>query len=112
MAFATGREENIRTLVANHNHLTFPKTELTLSRRQARWVENLERIGYAWLCRSSRTNMADSLCRNPTPMVIKASWSTPLKQGLTEAYLLNPWLYRHYRTTKLTFEDGLWLTNP
>jgi len=41
-------------------------TQPTLSKRQARWSEYLQRFNFTWQYRPGRTNVADPLSRNPT----------------------------------------------
>ena len=53
------------TLVTDHNPLTFLRSQTTLSRRQARWVEFLERFHYEWKYIPGHTNVADPLSRIP-----------------------------------------------
>ena len=57
------------TIVTDHNSLVYIKTQHTLSRRQARWLECLKQnFIYRWIYRPGRINMADPLSRNPLDM--------------------------------------------
>ena len=65
------------TIVTDHNPNTFLRTQVTLSRRQARWVEYMERFDYVWKYIPGRDNMADPLSRTPTFALINASGRSP-----------------------------------
>ena len=52
-------------LVTDHHPNPFLKSVSTLSRRQTRWVEYLERFTYTWQYRPGRVNVADPLSRAP-----------------------------------------------
>jgi len=54
------------TLVTDHKPNTFLTTQPTLSRRQTRWSEHLQRFNFTWEYRPGRTNVADPLSRNPS----------------------------------------------
>lgn len=53
------------TLVTDHRPLTFLSSQQTLSRRQARWSEFLQRFDCQWVYRPGRLNVADPLSRQP-----------------------------------------------
>ena len=55
------------TLVTDHNPLIFFSTQQTVSRRQARWSEYLQRFDHVWEFIPGRSNMADPLSRCPLP---------------------------------------------
>lgn len=44
---------------------TFLQTQPILSRRQARWIEYLQRFNFNWVHRAGRHNVVDRLSRNP-----------------------------------------------
>ena len=52
-------------LVTDNKPNTFLETQPTLSRRQARWSEYLQRFHFNWVHRPRRRNVADPLSRNP-----------------------------------------------
>ncbi len=52
-------------LVTDNKRNTYLETQVTLSRRQARWSEYLQRFHFTWTHRPGRTNVADPLSRNP-----------------------------------------------
>lgn len=58
-------EENPFTVVTDHCPNTFLQTQALLSRRQARWMEFLQRFEFIWQYRPGRTNVADPLSRFP-----------------------------------------------
>jgi hypothetical protein len=53
------------TVVTDHNPLTWFKTQPSLSRRQVRWSEKLERFAFTWRYQPGRINVADPLSRAP-----------------------------------------------
>ena len=53
------------TVVTDHNPNTHLQTVTSLSRRQARWAEYLQRFQFKWEYRPGRTNVADPLSRHP-----------------------------------------------
>jgi len=55
------------TIVTDHNALTFMPTQSTMSRRQARWSEYLQRFNHTWQYIKGEKNMADPLSRCPGP---------------------------------------------
>jgi hypothetical protein len=64
------------TVVTDHNPLVHLPTQPNLSRKQARWVEYLQRFDFNWEYRSGKTNVADPLSRvfekSPTPVQLNA----------------------------------------
>jgi hypothetical protein len=53
------------TVVTDHNPLVHLQSQPTLSRRQARWAEYLQRFNFKWEHRPGRGNVADPLSRLP-----------------------------------------------
>lgn len=53
------------TIVSDHHPLTHLQTQPNVSRRQARWVEMLQRYNWIWEYRPGRINVADPLSRIP-----------------------------------------------
>ena len=53
-------------LVTDQKPNTFLDTQPTLSRRQTRWSEYLQRFNFNWEYRLGITNVADPLSRNPS----------------------------------------------
>jgi hypothetical protein len=49
------------TVVTDHHPLTFLQSTFPLSRRQARWLEYLQRFHMTWEYRPGRQNVADPL---------------------------------------------------
>ena len=60
-------------LVTDHHPLTALQTQPSLSRRQARWSEFLQRFDFIWHYRPGRTNAADPLSRLPYLKYLKAT---------------------------------------
>ena len=60
--YLDGIEFNI---VTDHKPNTFLDSQPTLYRRQARWIEELQRYNFNWVYEPGRTNVADPLSRNP-----------------------------------------------
>ena len=52
-------------IVTDNKANTFLDTQKTLSRRQTRWSEELQRYHFTWVYREGRHNVADPLSRNP-----------------------------------------------
>ena len=52
-------------VVTDHNPLVHLQSQPTLSRRQARWAEFLQRFTFTWEHRPGRGNVADPLSRLP-----------------------------------------------
>ena len=72
------------TIVTDHNPNTFLKSQVTLSRRQARWVEFMERFDHRWQYIPGRDNMADPLSRTPTFAVVHIPGGTVGLAGVEE----------------------------
>jgi RNase H-like domain found in reverse transcriptase/Reverse transcriptase (RNA-dependent DNA polymerase)/Integrase zinc binding domain/Chromo (CHRromatin Organisation MOdifier) domain/Retroviral aspartyl protease len=64
------------TVVTDHKPLTFLQDQQTLSRRQARWAEYLQRFSFKWEYRSGKTNIADPLSRQPHLSALQVPEST------------------------------------
>lgn len=56
------------TIVSDHHPLVHLQTQPELSRRQARWVESLQRFNWKWEYRPGRSNVADPLSRYPAQL--------------------------------------------
>ena len=52
-------------VVTDHCPNTYLQTQPSLSRRQARWAEFLQRFGFTWTYKPGKTNIADPLSRDP-----------------------------------------------
>jgi hypothetical protein len=58
--------EGVKFIVhTDHQPLTFANTTAGMSRRQSRWVEELQRYTFTWKYKKGTENMADSLSRVP-----------------------------------------------
>ena len=53
------------TIISDHHPLVHLQTQPSLSRRQARWAEYLQRFHFKWEHQPGRTNVADPLSRRP-----------------------------------------------
>ncbi len=71
------------TVVTDNCPNTFFNTQVNLSRRQASWLEFLQRFKFDWEYRPGRTNVADPLSRNPLQSVLLCSMRGE-KQGREE----------------------------
>jgi transposase InsO family protein len=58
------------TVVTDHNPLRFFRDQQSLSPKQARISEFLERFNFTWVYRPGRVNVADPLSRHPQLMVL------------------------------------------
>ena len=66
------------TVVTDHVSNTFFQTQPTLSRRQARWSEFLQRFGpINWVFRAGKNNVADPLSRYPLDTLVVLSSTEP-----------------------------------
>lgn len=65
------------TVVTDHNPLVHLPTQPNLSRKQARWVEYLQRFDFRWEYRPGRINVADPLSR----VFEEAAQNLPLETG-------------------------------
>lgn len=59
-------------VITDHNPLVHLQTQPNLSRKQARWVEYLQRFDFEWVYKPGHTNVADPLSRVPGSVVVKA----------------------------------------
>jgi len=64
--YLEGVSADMFTVVTDHNPLTYLQTQTTLSRRQARWSENLQMFTFKWQYRPGLRNVADPLSRSPS----------------------------------------------
>lgn len=53
-------------VITDHNPLIYINSQQHLSRRQARWVEFMQRFQFEWVYRPGRTNVADPISRAPS----------------------------------------------
>ena len=60
-------------------------TQPTLSRRQARWSEYLQRFHFSWVHRSGRHNVADPLSRNPSFWALNTLLAVTTRSAAHEA---------------------------
>ena len=63
--FLEGVSAEQLTVVTAHDPLVHLQTQKDLSRRQARWIEFLQRFTFRWQYRPGRTNVADAISRMP-----------------------------------------------
>lgn len=98
-------EGPVVTMVTDHHPLTFLQSQPNLSRRQARWLEFLQRFHLQWEYRPGRTNVADPLSRNPG---LKRLWATAFLRALTRSHALNPLRDRLVKATRADpwFDDA------
>ena len=54
------------TLITDNKPNTYLDSQPTLSRRQARWSEHLQRFHFSWVHKPGKFNVADPLSRNPS----------------------------------------------
>lgn len=108
------------TLVTDHHPLTYLQTSAPLSRRQARWLEFMQRFHVTWEYRPGRLNVADPLSRNPTllyarhirllAMVTRSQEARPFRQRIAAAYAQDAWFSNPLNLKGLRLSsDGLWI---
>ena len=115
-------------LVTDHNPLVHLQTTVSLSRRQARWLEFLQRFTFRWHYRPGRSNVADAISRMPhladhqvasalvqgdAPPGLGASCTAPdhvqgLSDRLSRGYANDPWFEHADNTAGLASSQGLW----
>jgi transposase InsO family protein len=119
-------------VVTDHHPNTFLETQVTLSRRQTRWSEFLQRFHFQWVYRPGRLNVADPLSRNPAfcasvraracgvaaVMSVATDYSaatsvtgtsSELLQRIRSGYAQDPWFADEANTAQLAFADGCWI---
>lgn len=65
--YLEGLSQDMLTLVTDHNPNVHLQDQQHLSRRQARWVEYLQRFHFKWSYRPGRNNVADPVSRRSYP---------------------------------------------
>ncbi len=115
------------TVITDHCPLTFFATQPNLSRRQARWMELLQRYKFRWQYRPGRLNVANPLSRTPVGsvavMLLGATTRAKQAQRNTTAsdpaladlfsrckagYSHDSWFADGNNTAELSARDGLW----
>jgi transposase InsO family protein len=102
------------TLVTDHHPLT-SLSHTPLSRRQARWLEYLQRFHITWQYRPGRLNVADPISRNPALQVMSHAILTRSRAAksftdqIAAAYASDPWFTVAANVSDCTLAaDGLW----
>ncbi len=85
-------------VITNHHPNTF-STQVTLSCRQARWSEFLQRFDFTWQYRPGRPNVADPLSKNPSYLAAMTTRSLP--KGGVERAQVEQLLRRTHRHARL-----------
>ncbi len=122
-------------VITDHHPNTFLHTQVTLSRRQARWSEYLQRLNFTWEYRPGRTNVADPLSRNPeflsavrtcgmthggergpvpcedTAPELALDAPPEIIDALKAGYEADAWFASDANTRELTMVGGLWWNN-
>ena len=83
-----GVKADMFTLVTDHHPLIYLQTQTSLSRRQARWAEFLQRFTFRWLYRPGRLNVADAI--NRAPQLIDHQLNAFSDAGLARAIRTKP----------------------
>ena len=110
-------EGNECTLITDHNPLVYLSTQPNLSRRQARWMEFINRFHYNWQYRPGRFNVADPVSRNPNLQCIqlcaitRAQSQHSFLSRIIAAYAKDPHFSNTLNTAKYTKHNQLWLFN-
>jgi hypothetical protein len=90
------------------------KSQTTLSRKQARWMEYFSRFHYEWLYRPGRVNVADPLSRNPLLFVLQAredvTPSPHISHEILAGYEADTWFHDAHNTRNfIKHPQGFWL---
>ena len=96
------------TLVTDHNPLTYLQTQKNLSRRQARWMQDLSRFTYKWEYRPGRINVADPISRNPAIMQAVLLLTRRMQQKQEAAPAMQQELTELYDAVKMGYEEDSW----
>ena len=101
------------TIITDHNPLTFFQSQVTLSRRQARWSEFLSRFTYTIQHTPGVNNPADPLSRlyQSTLMylcVTLSEFQPELLERIQSLYSIDPYFSDPNSTKKLQFINGVW----
>lgn len=114
------------TVVTDHHPLTYLQTSAPLSRRQARWLEFMQRFHVTWEYRPGRLNIADPLSRHPNLLSVMRSpalyaihiashTDQSFRQKIVAAYANDPWFRNPDNLKELTLKNDLWyklITTP
>ena len=115
-------EGKLFTVITDHNPNIYFHTQQHLSRRQARWSELISSFTFDFQYRPGRTNVADSLSRNPvdpapqeelsTLMVLqrrRQSGRDTIASRIHEGYQHDPWFKDPQNLANLTQDEyGMW----
>lgn len=83
-------------VITDHNPLTYLSTKPTLTRRLARWYQELTSFQFEWVYQPGRTNVADPLSRSPA----LKSQEDPLRVTPVLAFMLTSILLATRPTSK------------
>ena len=81
------------TLITDDKPNTYLDSQPTLSRRQARWSEYLQRFPFSWVHKPGKFNVADTLSRNPSfktssvVLAVATSWQTQAQRPAAETVI-------------------------
>lgn len=106
------------TVVTDHNPLTYLQTQPVLTRRLARWEQELTDFQFTWKYEAGRTNVADPLSRSPAMATLYlnsmslAAKSQNKKQPtimdrIKSGYRHDP-RFQHSVPARWTQQDGYW----
>ena len=97
-------------IVTDHHPLIYLKTQPTLSRRQARWLEFLSRFHLTWVHRAGKLNVADALSRHPLLTAAAVTTRKSLRARILAGYAKDPWFRDPLNTDQLEHDShGYWL---
>jgi RNase H-like domain found in reverse transcriptase/Reverse transcriptase (RNA-dependent DNA polymerase)/Integrase zinc binding domain/Chromo (CHRromatin Organisation MOdifier) domain/Retroviral aspartyl protease len=98
------------TVITDHEALKYLLTQPNLSRRQARWVEELAPYNVQIEYKPGRINPADALSRRPDlklSAISESILSPEVRQWFQTAYKTDPY-FQNPDPQKLVFQENLW----
>jgi hypothetical protein len=107
-------ESNLAFLVRTDNSpVSFLLSKPVLTRKQARWVEELAQFNFTVEHIKGTENFADALSRRPDLLNILSTarthqLTTSLLQDITAAYWQDPWFFDPANRAQLEFKNSLW----
>lgn len=98
------------TLCTDNSPVSFLETKPTLTRKQARWMEELAQFDFEIKGIKGEKNMADGLSRRPDLMLVLRvqELQKELTGVIATGYWSDPWFHQPENRAGLTLKEGLW----